>query len=92
MPLPFPSKACRLGIVFLENPQENSSAIDIQKTQEEIAKLDKLIALNQAKLENKTFTDKAPLHVVEGARKSLAENLEKREKLLLLINSIKNLN
>lgn len=62
-----------------------SSATDVEAEKKRIqTELEKLIALirsGEAKLSNRSFTDKAPTHVVEGARKLHEANIAKKQEL-----------
>ncbi|MDR1436102.1 MAG: valine--tRNA ligase [Puniceicoccales bacterium] len=56
-------------------------AADGGKMREELAAVRRHIAANRAKLDDEEFLRRAPAHVVDGAQKLLAENLETEEQL-----------
>ena len=49
-------------------------AAERERLTKEIARLEKLVANDERKLSDPVFPTKAPAHIVEGARKQLAEN------------------
>jgi valyl-tRNA synthetase len=65
------------------------SADDTSKHLQEIDRLDKLIAINEAKLHNPSFLASAPAKVVEGAKKLLEEHTAKKAQLLEMLANIK---
>ncbi|HKK19407.1 MAG TPA: valine--tRNA ligase [Opitutales bacterium] len=83
-----PATVTPLGSLYLDL----SSSIDVgaEKTRltKELAKLDKLVAAGEGKLKNPKFVDSAPAHVVEGARKQLAETTEKRDETKRILDSL----
>ena len=50
------------------------AAAERERLTKEIARLEKLVANDERKLNDPVFPTKAPAHIVEGARKQLAEN------------------
>lgn len=64
---------------------DTASATSHSKHLQEIDRLDKLIALNTAKLTNPAFLASAPAAVVEGAQKLLEEHSAKKAQLLTLL-------
>ena len=74
-----PAAVTPLGPLYLDL----SSSIDVEaekaRLSKELAKLEKQVAAGEGKLKNPKFVDSAPAHVVEGARKQLAETTEKRD-------------
>ncbi len=83
-----PGSVCSLGTVYLDL----SSAIDVEAEKErlgkELEKLDKAIQAGSGKLNSPNFVNKAPAHVVEGARKQLAETQAKRDEIARLLASL----
>jgi valyl-tRNA synthetase len=82
--LPLPSVQTPFGTVFLRaeggGATNNRASIDA-----EIARIDALVKLNEAKLANEEFLRHAPASIVDGARKLLADNLAKRTELEKLL-------
>ncbi len=82
-----PGSVSALGTVYLDL----SSAVDVAAEKErlgkELEKLGKAIQSGEGKLKNPKFVDKAPPHVVEGARKQLAETQAKRDEIARLLES-----
>jgi valyl-tRNA synthetase len=54
----------------------------------EIARLEKLVANDERKLNDPVFLTKAPAHIVEGARKQLAENTLLLEKARAALDAL----
>ncbi|MBX5491288.1 MAG: valine--tRNA ligase [Chloroflexi bacterium] len=54
----------------------------------ELTEVERLIASGEARLANPGFTQKAPAAVVEGARRQLAENRERRERLAAQLRAL----
>ncbi len=83
-----PGSVGALGTVYLDL----SSAIDVEAEKErlgkELVKLDKAIQAGSGKLNSPAFVDKAPAHVVEGARKQLADTRAKRDEIARLLESL----
>ena len=52
-------------------------------------KLDKAVAAGTAKINNPAFASKAPAHILEGAKKQLAEAQAKRDEVAKLLESLK---
>ena len=59
--------------IFVDLADLIDVAAERQRKQQELAKLDGLIAAKRKKLENKNFVDRAPAAVVQGERDSLAD-------------------
>jgi valyl-tRNA synthetase len=55
-------------------------AAERERLSKDLAKLDKQIAANEARLADDKFTAKAPAHIVEGLRKQTAELITLRDK------------
>lgn len=83
-----PGSVGALGTVYLDL----SSAIDVAAEKErlgkELEKLDKAIKAGEGKLNSPNFVNKAPAHVVEGARKQLADTQAKRDEIARLLASL----
>ena len=83
-----PATVTPLGSLYLDL----SSSIDVEaekaRLTKELAKLDKLVAAGEGKLKNQKFVDSAPTHVVEGARKQLAETTEKRDEIKRILETL----
>lgn len=75
------------GSFYLKNLSPAPSPQTKAKYEEELKRLDGLIALNAAKLNNPSFVNSAPAKVVEGARKLLEEHSAKKAELLALLNT-----
>ena len=83
-----PAAVTPLGSLYLDL----SSSIDVEaekaRLSKELAKLDQLVAAGEGKLKNPKFVGSAPAHVVEGARKQLAETTEKRDETKRILESL----
>ncbi|MGB0743820.1 MAG: class I tRNA ligase family protein, partial [Opitutales bacterium] len=83
-----PAAVTPLGSIYLDL----SSSIDVEaekaRLTKELAKLEKQVAAGEGKLKNPKFLDSAPAHVVEGARKQLAETLEKCDETKRILESL----
>lgn len=77
-----PSTLTPFGTFSLESLSTTPSPHLMAQYEEELKRLDKLIALNAAKLNNPSFVSSAPAKVVEGARKLLEEHSAKKAELL----------
>ena len=55
---------------------------ELNRLEKELAKLDKDISFSEGKLNNPTFTDKAPTEIIASVREKLEQALRVREKLL----------
>jgi len=58
------------------------------RLERELAEVERLIASGEARLANPGFTQKAPAAVVEGARRQLLENRERRERLAAQLRAL----
>ncbi len=78
--LNLPAIVTDFGTIYLEQStiQSNNNKEHILA---EIAQLDKLITINQQKLNNPDFLKKAPQKIIDGAKKLLQENIEKKNSL-----------
>ncbi len=54
----------------------------------ELEKLDKAVAAGTAKVNNPAFASKAPAHILEGAKKQLAETQAKRDEIAKLLAAL----
>ncbi len=83
-----PGSVSALGTVYLDL----SSAVDVEaektRLSKELEKLDKAIQAGSGKLKNPNFVDKAPPHVVDGARKQLEDTEAKRDEIARLLGSL----
>lgn len=77
---PLPATVCNFGTIYLEQDAAKSSN-DKNQILVEIAQLDDLIKINEKKLKNPSFTEKAPQKIVDGAKKLLQENIDKKKAL-----------
>lgn len=82
-----PTTLSPFGSFSLQNLSKTPSSYCQAQYEEELKRLDQLIALNAAKLNNPSFVSSAPPQVVEGARKLLEEHSAKKAELLSLIQS-----
>jgi len=74
-----PALVTAYGSVYLD--LASSIDVDAEKTRlnKQLESLNHVISSIEKKLKNSAFTEKAPPQVVEGARKQLAENQQKRQ-------------
>ncbi|MDA3129987.1 valine--tRNA ligase [Aliibacillus thermotolerans] len=63
---------------------------EIARLEKEKAKLDKEVERVQKKLSNEGFLQKAPAHIVEEEKRKEKDYLEKREKVILRMEELKN--
>ncbi len=82
-----PTTLSPFGSFSLQNLSKTPSSYCQAQYEEELKRLDQLIALNAAKLNNPSFVSSAPPQVVEGARKLLEEHSAKKAELLSFIQS-----
>lgn len=85
--LNLPATVTNFGTIYLESfaDTDNNTTINKEQILEKIAQINRLIILNQTKLSNPKFITKAPENVINGAKKLLKENIEKKialEKIL----------
>ena len=78
-----------LGMVFIEFESANDVAnIDRNKVLSEIERLTNFIKSNEEKLNNENFIKNAPSNVVKGAKKLLADNIQKRNEWYAILKNI----
>jgi len=83
-----PAAVTPLGPLYLDLSSSIDIAAETARLKKELTKLDKLVAAGEGKLKNPKFVDSAPAHVVEGARKQLAETTEKRNETKRILESL----
>ncbi|MFW5874569.1 MAG: valine--tRNA ligase [Verrucomicrobiota bacterium] len=83
-----PAAVTPLGALYLD--LSSSIDVDAEKARlaKELEKLEKLVSVGENKLKNPKFVESAPAHVVEGARKQLAETTEKRDETRRILESL----
>lgn len=83
-----PAVVTPLGTLYLDL----SSSIDIEteraRLSKELDRLNKLVAAGEGKLKNPKFVESAPVDIVEGARKQLAEVTVKRDETKRILESL----
>lgn len=83
-----PAVVTPLGTLYLNI----SNAIDVEaerdRLSKELIKLEKLIEIGQNKLNDDTFVNKAPAHIIEGAKKQLEEAQQKYNEVKQLLSSL----
>lgn len=68
---------CPLGTVYLDLAAALDLDAEQQRLGKEVERLEKIIQATEKRLSNEAFISKAPPEVVEGARRQLAENVDK---------------
>ncbi len=76
--------------VFVDLADLIDVAAEIERKQQEIVRLDGLIAVKRKKLENQSFIDRAPAAVVEGERAALKELEDQRAAAVAVVERMKN--
>ena len=76
-PTGLPASVTPLGTFFLDLSAGVDLDAERQRLNKEIESLQGIIRGIESKLNNKSFVDKAPPQVVEGARKQLQDNVSK---------------
>lgn len=84
-----PATLTPLGTLYLDLPNTIDTQAEHQRLSKELQKLNDLIHINQSKLQNESFTAKAPPPIIEGAKKQLADCKQKKEELLRLLQNLK---
>ncbi|HUL54977.1 MAG TPA: valine--tRNA ligase [Opitutaceae bacterium] len=87
-PKGMPSVVTPLGTVSLELASTVDPAAEKQRLTKEIEKISQHIATTEARLANPEFAEKAPPHVIAGARKQLADLQAKRSELERLLKAL----
>jgi len=80
-----PGSITELGTVYIDLAGSVDMEAEKERLTKELDKLAKIIAGSEGKLKNEKFVNGAPAHIVEGARKQLAENHAKRDELQKLL-------
>ncbi len=83
-----PAAVTPLGSLYLDLSSSIDVAAEKARLSKELEKLDNLVAVGEAKLNNPKFVDNAPPHVVEGARRQLAETTEKRDETRRILETL----
>jgi valyl-tRNA synthetase len=76
-----PSKVTSLGTLYLNRSANFDTAAEKQRLTKEIETLTKHLASTGAKLANQAFVGKAPLAVIEGVKKQLADLQAKKTEM-----------
>lgn len=74
-----------LGTLSLDTTGLIDVAAETKRLTKELEKLDKAVAAGTAKINNPAFAAKAPAHILEGAKKQLAETQAKRDEVAKLL-------
>lgn len=77
-----------LGVLSLDTTGLVDKAAETKRLTKELEKLDKAIAAGTAKINNPAFASKAPAHILEGAKKQLAETQAKRAEVAKLLAAL----
>ncbi|MDR2436191.1 MAG: valine--tRNA ligase [Puniceicoccales bacterium] len=89
--LSLPAIISDIGTVYIDTA-DGTPAVSPEarrsKISEEIGAIDKLIAINESKLSDANFIEKAPQSIIAGARKLLEDNIKKREALEKILASL----
>lgn len=78
-----------LGVLSLDTTGLIDKEAETKRLTKELEKLDKVIAAGTAKINNPAFASKAPAHILEGAKKQLAETQAKRDEIAKLLSNLK---
>ncbi len=82
-----PAAVTKLGTLYLDLAESIDTESEILRLKKELTKLEKIILAGENKLNDNKFINKAPVHIVEGAKKQHAEaNLKYNEFKRLLEN------
>ncbi|MDR3317396.1 MAG: valine--tRNA ligase [Puniceicoccales bacterium] len=79
--LELPVEIVELGTLYINMAGSLDVGAEKRRLRQEIENLERLIAINKKKLQNEDFLERAPEGVIEGAKKLLGENVEKKEEL-----------
>ena len=83
-----PSAVTPLGTLSLDVTGLIDVAAERKRLTKELEKLEKAVAAGTAKINNPAFASKAPAHILEGAKKQLAETLAKRDETAKLLAAL----
>jgi len=83
-----PAVVTLLGTLALDLAANLDVGAEKARLTKELESLNKHTAGTETRLSNKAFTDKAPLAVIAGARKQLAEQVVKRDELARLLQAL----
>ncbi|MDR1590776.1 MAG: valine--tRNA ligase [Puniceicoccales bacterium] len=89
--LQLPTTIVTLGSIHIDTADSLDIEAEKERLSHELKELDRLIEINQKKLQNEDFLAHAPQNIVGGARDLLAENMAKKKELeavLLKLSSI----
>lgn len=78
-----------LGTLTLDTTGLVDVVAERKRLSKELEKLDKAVAAGTAKINNPAFASKAPAHILEGAKKQLAETQAKRDEIAKLLSALK---
>jgi len=83
------SAVSSLGTLTLDTTGLVDVDAERKRLSKELEKLDKAVAAGTAKINNPAFATKAPAHILEGAKKQLAETQAKRDEIAKLLAVLK---
>ena len=83
-----PASITPLGTLFLDLASSLDLFAERERLTKELEKVEKAIATTRARLSNDSFTSKAPPNVIEGARRQLAENETRWDKIKRLLGAL----
>jgi len=83
-----PSAVTPLGTLSLDVTGLIDVVAERKRLAKELEKLDKAVAAGTAKINNPAFASKAPAHILEGAKKQLAETQAKRDETAKLLAAL----
>ena len=78
-----------LGTLSLDTTGLIDVEAETKRLSKELEKLDKAVAAGTAKINNPAFASKAPAHILEGAKKQLAETQAKRDEVAKLLAALR---
>ena len=78
-----------LGTLSLDTTGLIDVEAETKRLTKELEKLDKAVAAGTAKINNPAFASKAPAHILEGAKKQLAETQAKRDEVAKLLSALR---
>jgi valyl-tRNA synthetase len=79
--LQLPTTVVTLGSIYMDTADSLDIGAERERLRHELDELDRLIEMNQNKLQNEDFLARAPEEVIAGARDLLAENMAKKKEL-----------